>query len=119
MVEGCILPDKTFAILDGDSCYIFDMVGRFKSKGDITANVIMNKKQYKAISVLSCSGDVEIAVFDSDGVFKKTGNSQSAMTLLSQRGFVRRLQRSGTEQGIKFTQMVFIYNTDVNVKERI
>lgn len=118
LVQAYIKGNDTVAVIDSDMCKIFDRSGRIlNDNAPLTPDIVMGRDVYKAISVLSSSTEVEIALFDEAEVRKYKGDSNTVFSLMSVGGFIRRIQTKGVSNGIKYTQMIFLYSCDKDLEE--
>ena len=117
MIIGILRRNKNIVVQDGEKYMEFDMYGKqVMPMLPLTPADLGNKQQYKAISVLTSSGEVEVCFFDNENTCIK-GTLNTTMNLLTKRGHFRMLTLKGTEQGISFTQAIFLYNKDMNLTE--
>lgn len=117
MIIGILRRNKNIVVQDGEKYMEFDMYGKqVTSMQPLTSADLGNKQQYKAISVLTSNGEVEVCVFDNENTFLK-GTLNTTMNLLMKRGHFRMLTLKGTEQCISFTQVIFLYNKDMDLTE--
>ena len=119
MVYGTVRSDETLCLIDDGVCHLFDKMGRYKGRIEIPPDVAMNKREFKAVSVVSTVKDVVIGVFDEAGITEKVGTNQTVMDLTSKKGYIRRLMLSSVAEGIRYTQMVFVYDSSVDVKNLV
>lgn len=108
--------DGSVAIKDGNIINKFDKFGMFHPNG-ITMKDISNFSPYKVISVLTSCGEVTVGLFDeSDYVAETQGNFNTVMNITEKGGYLRRVIRKGIEDGVSFTQVIFIYQKDFNLQ---
>lgn len=121
LIQAYIKGDGSITVKENDRGYFFDNTGRFVKQDALTSDVVKGKRLYKAISVLSSCGDVEVAVFDDSTDIKKYKGDLSTVTKLAmdERGYIKRIQMTGVFADIRFTQMVFIYDLDKNLDKII
>ena len=107
--------DADFALIDGDTVRLFDMAGLFMRDTTLDTNILTRRQVYKAISVLSSNGVVELCLFDESNE-KKLSDLTAIERIIQKGGYFKRVQLNGTVQGIRYRQMVFVYMQDVNTR---
>lgn len=115
MIFGCLRCDNTYAVMDDDKCYIFDRMGKLVSDKNCPVDVIQHKEPVNVISVLSAGGRYEVCLFDGDTLTRKDGNMQTIASLQAKKGYMHMLRRSGKHEGVRFNQIVFVYNKSVDI----
>lgn len=106
-------------VQDNNKYIMFDNLGKAVTcNPDLTSADLANKQYYKALSVLSSGGVVQVGVFDNETTYKE-GTLSTAMNLSMKRGYIRRLILSGTEGGISYTQTIFIYHKETDLGEYV
>lgn len=117
-VQAYIGGNDYISVIDNKICKVFDRSGRVdKENTPITPSILNGKSLYKAISILSSSNTVEIALFDEGDVRKYKGTSDTVFSLMKTGGFIRRLQTKGVHGGVKYTQMIFLYSVDKDLND--
>lgn len=116
LVQAYIKGDGTIAVLDSDVCKVFDRAGRLTSDNvALTPDIVRGKSLYKAISILSSKGVVEIALFDEGDIRKYKGDYDITVNLINLGGYIRRIQTKGKIKDMNYTQMIFLYNSNENL----
>lgn len=115
MVTGKIRADESICIIDDNKCYIFNKMGRFINKIDVPMDVATSQTLFKAVSIVSTLKGVLVGVFDEKGISEMEGKDDTAVNVTMYKGYLRRLLLSGVESGVRYTQMVFIYDSSVDV----
>lgn len=82
--------------------------------GAVPAVDLNSVRPYKAISVLTSCGEVEIGVFDTRNTTMK-GSLDSVSKLSMSGGFRRMLPLRGKHEGVAYTQTIFIYDADFDL----
>lgn len=111
-------PDKGTTLEDGDKRVKFNWLGKSITEGHTLAlNELKTKRECLAVSILTANGETEVAFFDKNGTDIVKGDLQSQMRVMQAGGFIKRLSHQGEQNGIKFTQVIYIYdiNTDLGV----
>lgn len=105
--DGCILRD-------GDAYHRFDRGGNYVSE----SSPVMHMVEVNVVSLLSSSGKCETLVIDGDSVEHGFCDLLESLFGLNARGgFIRVLTRRGQHEGVRFTQTVFVYADNVDIKE--
>lgn len=120
------MPDGGCALLDNDKVYVFNRIGQcVKEKEPMLQAYTMGMVELPILSLLTCNGYYEIAVFDGDN-FKcyqpKCEPQSNIAMLLNARGkFLRMLTRRGSIQGYhgstdRFNQLIFVYPAGTDIR---
>lgn len=115
MIRVKLLPLSETAIIEDGKVYKFDGMGKCESEGaEPIVKYSTGSVSLPIVSVLSSNGLLDVAYFSKDGVMHRLSpNGKSTMEVVSNlqmsRGFLRMLNRTGTENGIKFNQLLFLY----------
>lgn len=123
------MPDGGCAILDNDSVYVFDRVGKcVKEKQPLLREYTEGMINLPIASLVTCNGKYDIAIFDGENFksFKPNCEPVSNIALMFNfKGqFLRMLTHNGviesTENGIptknRYQHLIFIYNTGTNIE---
>lgn len=117
MIVGIQKRNKNILIQDNDKFIEFDMIGRAVTLNPVVTPADLGNKQfYKAISVLSSNGEVHVGVFDTENTFRD-GTLNTMIDLSMKRGYFKRLMLSGTDNGISYTQTIFLYTKETDLGE--
>lgn len=116
MVVGTTTETGDFGIFENGVLRTFNRAGKcINSNANFTPKAISNKRLYKAISILNSGTNTEVAVFQDSTKEVYKGNVDSAMKLMEMRGYYKRLQLRDEFDGIKYTQMIFIYDSTIDI----
>lgn len=107
--------DGSVAIKDVDNIRKFDKFGNDVSKS-LSMKDMSGFMPYKAVSVLTSLGTVRVGVFDTQlAMVEYEGTLNTLMNLVMRGGFIRRIMCKGTDNGISYTQVIFLYSQDCNL----
>lgn len=115
MIRVKMLRGNETVIIDNGKSYIFDLGGRCikEDAGDLVSHMA-GAMDLPVISILSSNGYSEVGVSfpGTDKLRSFVPNCdpmQCALTVQMERGFLKMLQRSGQQLGVRFNQMIFVY----------
>lgn len=107
--------DGSVAIKDGDTIRKFDKFGNDVSKS-LSMKDMSGFVPFKAVSILTSLGTVQVGVFDTESeMVEYEGTLNTLMNLISRGGFIRRVMCKGIDNGISYTQIIFLYSQDCNL----
>lgn len=116
MVVGVNLPNGEFGVLEDDRLRLFDRVGNLvNDNAQITTDIIKRKSIYQAISILNSGGICEAITLSNNILNRYNCDSDIWLKLIEKQGFFKRLQLKGVESNVRYTQMIFIYQTGINI----
>lgn len=105
-------------IIDGDNIVKFDSFGECIGENIMrTPDVTNNMQNLPVMSVLSSNGKVEVALFKDDIMTRydcKLKATDIMAKMMSIRGYARMLKRNGTQETIKFNQLIYIFPAGYN-----
>ena len=128
MVRVKMMSNGGVALIDNQKVQVFDKFGNCDtSKYDaITPRYTQGMQNLPVLSVLSSrsvSNQTEIALFNVNDTMEKYVINKSAIDIVSllqgNRDFVKTLQRSGKENGIRYNQFIIIYPLCTNLRDKI
>lgn len=123
MVRVKMMRGNETAIVDSGKSYLFDIGGRCTAEDAGGLYGYMEGAcDLPIISVLSSGDYCEIGVVTpgQDAIKRYKAEMKAmevAMTVQSAGGFIKMLRRNGTQQGVRFNQMLFIYRADFAVSQ--
>ena len=118
MVRVKMLRGNETAIIDSGKSYMFDIGGRCTAEDAGSLMSYMDGAcDLPIISVLSSGTYCEVGVVTpgQEQLKRYTSNMSQmeiAMNLQAARGYIKMLRRSGTQAGVRFNQMLFVYRED-------
>lgn len=115
------ITQSEIAILNNGIITTFDTYGRFKQTGIPLSPMYLNGcMPMVAISTLTSNNYTEVATFDvNDNMLiyppKDGKGTNTANTIKSMGGYTRMCVRIDEVDGVKYTQMIFLYNADARI----
>jgi len=118
LVELINHADRGITIKDGDTWCKFDKFGKFVTKQNIlSASDLISRLPVVCVSVISCAGGTDVYISSQNGIEHMDGTYETQMNLTFKQGYIRRVSLQSVISEIQMTQTIFLYNTNIDLKE--
>lgn len=124
------MPDGGCAVLDNDSVYVFDKLGKcIKEKQPLYRDYTDGMVTLPIASLVTCNGEYDIAIFDGENFTSYKPNCEPAsniammfnfkggfLRMLSHKGVVESEEPNGRVVKNRYQHLIFIYNAGTDIK---